>query len=117
MAATFPLPAAASDLNCFMIVKLLLKELVEMLGGPLARTEADAPSHAAPTSVNDNMRESPPSVTDLLKRTLSPLVRPTRVGQTLLRVLPEFAPFHCGLVASSRIFRGPGLLLGATCEI
>ena len=84
MAATFPLPALASDLNCFMIVKLLLKELVEMLDGPLARTEADAPSHAAPTSVNDNRRESPPSVADLLKRTLSPLVRPTRVGQALL---------------------------------
>ena len=72
IAATFPFPAAASDLNCFMKLKLLVNDVVETLEGPLARTEAEAPPPPTPTSVADNTRESPPSMPALLKRTLSP---------------------------------------------
>src|ERR1700722_20379687 len=73
IAATFPFPAAAKDLNCFMKLKLLVNELVETLEGPLARTEAEAPPPPTLTSVADNTRESPPSMPALLlKRTLSP---------------------------------------------
>src|SRR5580704_261244 len=73
IAATFPCPAAAKDLNCFMKLKLLVNELVETLEGPLARTEAEAPPPPTLTSVADNTRESPPSMPALLlKRTLSP---------------------------------------------
>ncbi len=74
IAATFPFPAAARDLNCFMELKLLVNEVVETLEGPLARTEAEAPPPPTLTSVADNTRESPPSMPALLKRTLSPLV-------------------------------------------
>src|ERR1700722_14471003 len=73
IAATFPFPAAAKDLNCFMKLKLLVNELVETLEGPLARTEAEAPHPPTLTSVADNTRNSPPSMPALLlKRTLSP---------------------------------------------
>ena len=74
IAATLPFPAAARDLNCFMTVKVLLNELVEIPEGPLTRTEAEAPPPPTLTSVADNTRESPPSSPALLKRTLSPLV-------------------------------------------
>jgi hypothetical protein len=55
-----------------MKVKLLLNELVEMLDGPLARSEAEAAPPTVPTSIDDTARESPPSMPALLKRTLSP---------------------------------------------
>jgi hypothetical protein len=51
---------------------LFVNELVEMLDGPLARTEAEAPPPPTPTSVADNTRESPPNMPALLKRTMSP---------------------------------------------
>ena len=60
IAATFPFPAAARDLNCFMKLKLLVNELVETLEGPLARTEAEAPPPPTPTSVADNSEGEPP---------------------------------------------------------
>src|SRR5271156_2812209 len=100
MAATLPLPAAASDLNCFIALKLLLNELVEMLDGPLVRTEACAPPAIEPTSVADKRRESPPSMPALLKRTFSPFVRPTRWASFCPCLLhPVFYPRVTGSVS------------------
>src|ERR1700722_104360 len=87
--AILPWPAAASDLNCFMTLKLVVKEVAVMLDGPLARAEAEAPPPPTPTSVADITRESPPSVPTLLKRTLSPLVRVRPVQRSPLLLLPN----------------------------
>ena len=106
IAATLPWPAAASDLNCFMTVKLLVNEVVEMLDGPLARTEAEAPPPTAPTSIDDTARESPPSMPALLKRTLSPLVLARPVKRTppavLLSLPRRRMGCRCSFVAASR---------------
>ena len=102
IAATFPLPAAASPLNAFMAVKLLVNEVVEMLDGTLTRTEAEASPHTAPTSIADNARESPPNMPALLKRTLSPLVRAARSKRALSVVTPTpMGWVYCSFVAAS----------------
>src|ERR1700722_3249575 len=97
IAATFPFPAAAKDLNCFMKLKLLVNDVVETLEGPLARTEAEAPPIPTLTSVADNTRESPPSMPALLKRTLSPLVLVSPFGRA--PYLTAFYPCETGCIA------------------
>src|SRR4029077_3238169 len=73
--AILPWPGAASDLNCFMTLKSVVKEVAVMLDGPLARSEAEAPPPPALSSVADKTRETPPSMPVLLKRTLPPFIR------------------------------------------
>ena len=60
MAATLPFPAAASDLNSFMTVKLLLNEVVEMLDGTVVRREAEAPPLTAADQRRRHREGEPP---------------------------------------------------------
>ena len=118
IAATLPFPAAASDLNCFMKLKLLVNELVETLDGPVARTEAEAPPPPPPTSVADKTRESPPSMPALLKRTLSPLVlvRPAWAGPPATAFYPYVAGCIAILLQVRERYRDLWRMLGMPCE-
>jgi len=55
-----------------MMEKLLLNELVDTFDGALARTAAEACPIDAPAKPADKVRESPPSMAALEKRTLPP---------------------------------------------
>src|SRR5258708_5274224 len=109
--AILPWPAAASDLNCFMTLKLVVKEVAVMLDGPLERTEAEAPPYPAPTSIADKAIEVPPNMPALLKRTLSPLVlvRPIQRSPRYC-LLPVCDGLYFSFVSTSRTIQtSPGV--------
>ena len=85
-----------------MAVKLLVNELVEMLDGPLTRTEAEAPPYTAPTSIDDTARVSPPSMPALRNRTLSPLVWAPPVKRApVSAATPQRGWLYCSFVSAS----------------